>query len=145
MTTPTGIYIKLERSLNAPVAHVYKVLTEASHISRWYGPSDEFEVTVHTWELRVGGDYRVALKTPAGETHIVIGQFKELVPNEKVAYTWSWEGQPAIDTLVTFTIRQAGEKTELTLTHEGFMTEEARTNHEQGWRGSLERLSRTVV
>ena len=52
MTTPTGIYIKLERSLNAPVAHVYKVLTEASHISRWYGPSDEFEVTDLAWIRR---------------------------------------------------------------------------------------------
>ncbi len=144
MTTPTGIHIRFERSLNAPVEHVYKVLTEATHISKWYGPSDEFDVTVHTWEARVGGDYRVALKTPAGETHIVIGEFRELVPNEKVAYTWNWEGQPPMDTLVTFTIRPEGGQTALTLTHEGFPADDVRAQHEQGWTGSLERLSGAV-
>jgi uncharacterized protein YndB with AHSA1/START domain len=142
---PTGISLKYEKSLNAPAEHVYKVLTDAKHIPSWYGPADDFKIKVHKWEARVGGNYRVEFNTPTGETHIVVGQFKELVPNKKVAYTWSWEGQPPMDTLVTFAIRADGGKTQLTFTHEGFPSDEVRGHHEHGWMGSLERLTRAVV
>ena len=145
MTTATGIHLKFERSLDAPVEHVYKVLTESGYISQWYGPSDDFKVTVHRWDARVGGSYRVEFNTPAGETHIVVGEFKELRKNSRVAYTWSWEGQPPLDTLVTFTIRAEGEKTRLTLVHDGFPADEVRAHHEQGWTGSMERLARAVA
>lgn len=145
MTTTTGIHLKFERSLDAPVEHVYKVLTASDSIAKWYGPSDDFKVTVHQWDARLGGNYRVEFNTPGGETHIVVGVFKELVRNEKVAYTWSWEGQPPMDTLVTFTIRPDGQKTKLTLIHDGFPAEEVRAHHEQGWTGSLERLTRAVA
>lgn len=145
MAAAGGIQLNFERKLDAPVAHVYKVLTGTEFISRWFGPSDEFKVTVHQWDARIGGSYRVEFNTPAGETHIVIGTFKELVPNQKVAYTWTWEGRPAMDSLVTFTIRADGNKTLLTLVHGGFPAEEVRDHHQQGWAGSMERLSRAVT
>lgn len=145
MTSDTGIKLEKQLTLNAPAAHVYKVLTQAEHISKWYGPSDEFKITVHKWDCKVGGKYRVEFNTPAGETHIVVGEFKELKPNAKVAYSWSWEGQPPMDTLVTFAIKAAGDKTELAFSHVGFPAEEVRDHHNQGWTGSLERLSRAVA
>jgi uncharacterized protein YndB with AHSA1/START domain len=137
--------LKLERSLNAPAEHVYKVLTDAKHVGRWYGPADDFKVTVHKWEPKVGGKYRVEFISPDGTINIVIGEFKELVPGKKVAYTWTWEGKPVIDTLVTFTLKAVGKRTELTLTHDGFPDADMAGHHNQGWTGCLERLSREVA
>jgi uncharacterized protein YndB with AHSA1/START domain len=137
--------VKMERSLNAPADHVYKVLTDARHIPNWYGPSDDFKVTVHKWEPKVGGKYRVEFNAPDGETNIVVGEFKELVPGKKVAYTWTWEGRPVIDTLVTIVLKPNGKKTDLTLTHEGFPSDDMADHHNQGWTGSMERLMRAVL
>lgn len=145
MTTDTGIKIEKQQTLNAPVDHVYKVLTQAEHIPNWYGPSDDFKITVHQWECKVGGKYRVEFNTPDGTTHIVVGEFKELVPNSRIAYTWDWEGQPVMNSLVTFEIEADGAKTALNFSHIGFPAEEVRDHHNHGWTGSLERLSRAVA
>lgn len=140
----TATPIKLERTLNASVERVFDVLTNPKHIPGWYGPSDDFDIKVHEWDCKVGGKYRVEFGTPEGP-QIVAGEFKELQDNSKVAYTWAWEGQPPMDTLVTFKISADDNKTRLDFTHEGFPSEEAKGHHEQGWTGSLERLQKSVA
>jgi uncharacterized protein YndB with AHSA1/START domain len=144
MSTRTGIQLKLERTFDASLEHVYDVLTKADHIGNWFGPSDDFKITVHEWNASVGGRYRVEFNTPSGETHIVVGEFKELVINTKIAYSWSWEGKPPMDSLVTFEITKVGEKTALSFTHEGFPSDDSRDHHTQGWTGSLERFTRAL-
>ncbi|MEE9312080.1 MAG: SRPBCC domain-containing protein [Planctomycetota bacterium] len=144
MTSETSIKIEMERILNASTARVYEVLTKAEHIPAWYGPSDAYKIKIHHWDCKVGGTYRVEFNTPEGENHIVVGEFKELRPNEKVSYTWSWEGQPPMDTLVTFKLTADGDKTKLDLLHDGFPSEEPRDHHTMGWTGSMDRLEKSV-
>jgi len=144
MTNKTGIKLDIERTLNASIDHVFDVLTKAEHIGNWYGPSDEMEIVVHEWNCQVGGKYRVEFTTPTGETHIAYGEFKEITPHERLAYTWSWENQPAMESLVTFRLKADREKTTLTLVHEGFPTEETCEHHKMGWTASLERFVRVV-
>ena len=144
MSTDTGIKIEKQQTLNAPVEHVFNVLTQGEHIPNWYGPSDDYKVAVKEWDCKVGGKYRVEFNTPAGDRHVVVGEFKELVPNSKVAYSWSWADQPPMDTLVTFELKPDGDKTALTFSHVGFPMEDIRDHHNEGWTGSLERLGRAV-
>jgi uncharacterized protein YndB with AHSA1/START domain len=143
--TTTGYELKLDRTLNAPVERVWKALTEGAQIARWYGPSDDFRIEVMEWDCRVGGDYRVAMHHKEGQTHTCFGTFKTLLPNERIAYSWAWEGQPPMDTLVTFELAAEGDRTHLSFTHAGFPAEEAREQHRMGWTGSLERLQGAVA
>lgn len=144
MTNQSGIRLKFDRTLDASVETVYEALTAKHAIRKWFGPRDDFEITVHAWDCRVGGRYEVEFKTPTGEVHTCYGEFKELVPMKKVSYTWSWKEQPPMDTLVSFVLEANGAKTDLTMTHEGFPAEDVRAHHEQGWTGSIERLLRFV-
>lgn len=145
MTSRAGVALNMERDLDASVETVFTALTSKEAVGGWFGPSDDFEVTVHEWDCREGGRYRVEFNTPAGETHIVIGEFESIVPNRLVSYTWSWEGQPPLDTLVSFHLERKGEgRTHLSFTHEGFPSDDVRGHHEQGWMGSLARLEREV-
>ena len=144
MTSQTGTELRMERSLKARPEAVYAALTSREAIGRWFGPSDDFDVTVHEWDCQLGGRYRVEFNTPTGETHTIVGEFKAIVPNRRVADTWSWEGQPPMDTLVTFQIEGAGDRTNLLFTHEGFPSEDVRDHHETGWMGSMLRLEREV-
>jgi len=62
------------------------------------------------------------------------------VPNERLVFTWQWEGSD-LETLVTLEFKglSAGG-TELTLIHEGFDSEDTRNKHGQGWDGCLANL-----
>ncbi|MEX2530017.1 MAG: SRPBCC domain-containing protein [Gemmatimonadota bacterium] len=135
--------LRMERRLEAPVERVWEALTARDWIPRWYGPGNDFEIEVLEWECRVGGGYRVAMHA-GEETHTCYGTFRTVEPRRRVAYTWAWEGQPPMDTLVTFQIQPDGDSTQLIFTHEGFPAEEAREQHQQGWTGSLEQLAAAV-
>jgi glutathione S-transferase len=137
--------LKFEQTLDAPVERVWKAITDGKEVGKWYGPADEFRIEVLAWDCRVGGAYKVAMFSPQGGPHVVVGVFKEITPGRKLAYSWAWEGGLPMETLVTFTLKANGRKTDLPLTHEGFPNEGIRDNHNGGWTGSLERLARAVA
>jgi uncharacterized protein YndB with AHSA1/START domain len=91
-----------------------------------------------------GGRYRVAMRDPQGSTYTCFGVFREVDAPRRLSYTCSWEGQPPMDTLVAFDLAESGGATLLRFSHTGFPAGEAAARHEEGWTGSLERLSRTV-
>lgn len=71
------------------------------------------------------------------------GTYEQIVPNEKLVFTWRWESwntETHKDTLVTVELNAVGNKTELVLTHERFRDENMRKEHNQGWEGCLARL-----
>ncbi|MEZ5991577.1 MAG: SRPBCC domain-containing protein [Planctomycetota bacterium] len=138
----TGPTISLERDLPATPSRVFELLCRPESIPKWLGPSDEFRVTAHEWDCRPGGRYRVEFNAPDGETNVVVGEFREVVKDKRLAFTWTWEGKPVIDSLVTLQLKAAGEGTHLQLTHTGFPDVEMRDHHNFGWIGTLDRLGR---
>ena len=147
MTTPTKpeIMVRLERLLEASPETVYRALSDPAHLVRWYAPSDDFVVEVHEWDLRPGGRFRISMKHRAGTVHTPVGVFREVVPGRRICHTWTWEGEPVMDTLVTLEIVAAPGGTAITLTHTGFPSAEAAGKHQEGWVGCLARLAETVT
>jgi uncharacterized protein YndB with AHSA1/START domain len=145
LSTPKTYELKLEKTLNAPVAKVWKALTEGVQIPAWYGPMDEFRVEVHQWDCKPGGKYRVAMHAPDGNVYTCIGEFKEIKPTQRLSYTWSWEGQDPMDSLVVFTIAPKGGETVLRLSHTGLPSAESKEQHDQGWVGCLAQLEARVA
>jgi uncharacterized protein YndB with AHSA1/START domain len=72
----------------------------------------------------------------------VSGAYREVVPNEKLVFTWAWRSTPERESLVTILIAPDGGGSLLTLIHEQFFDEAARDRHELGWTGSLDKLER---
>lgn len=142
---PKSSELKLERSLRAPIQKVWRALTRGEEIARWFGPSDEFRIEVLEWDCRSGGEYRVVMHDPDGKAYTCFGAFRDVEEPRRLTYTWSWEGQSPMDTLVAFELAEDGSATRLSFRHTGFPSDEARDQHEQGWTGSLERLSRLIA
>jgi uncharacterized protein YndB with AHSA1/START domain len=91
-------------------------------------------------DARVGGRFRLIMRSPDGETHDVSGVYREVVSNQKLVFTWAWRSTPERESLVTIMLKPDGDGTLLTLTHEQFFDEPARDRHQSGWTGSLEKL-----
>jgi uncharacterized protein YndB with AHSA1/START domain len=133
--------LTLKRRIAAPPAKVYAAWTDPQKITQWFGPAGA-EVISAEADARVGGRYRMVFRTPDGEEHDVSGSYRDVVPNEKLTFTWMWRTMPERASQVTITLQADGDGTMLTLFHEQFFDEPARDRHQAGWSGTLEKLAR---
>jgi len=103
------------------------------------GPGEVKALSVEA-DPRDGGRYRWLMQAPNGEQHDVSGVYREVIPNEKLVFTWAWKSTPERESLVTLTFKPDDGGTLMTLTHEQFFDEEARDRHNQGWTGAMPKL-----
>lgn len=134
--------LTLKRRLNATPRKVYEAWTRAENMKAWWGPQEGDEVLLLETDVRVGGRFHIVFRALDGEEHSVSGIYREVVPDEKLVFSWAWRSTPERESLVTVALRAEGEGTMLTLTHEQFFDEKARDNHRTGWVGALDKLER---
>ena len=143
MSIATSVLIEpsltLKRRLKAAPAEVYAAWTDPEKIVKWFGP-DAGPVKQADTDVRLGGRYAVTFHTEDGEQHHVSGVYREVVPNEKLVFTWAWRTMPERESLVTILVKPDGSGTLLTLIHERFFDEAARDRHREGWSGCLDKL-----
>ncbi len=141
-SSPTTAVLEIVRTFNAPRQLVFDAFTSFEVMKTWMGP-EVCKVQGGSMDFKVGGEYHFEMKTPHGDT-AVGGRYVGITPPEKIAFTWRWldddEWLP-VDSLVVFEFKDLGDKTELRLVHTGFPSLESRNNHDQGWCGSLDKLS----
>ena len=131
--------LTIRRRLNATAAKVYAAWTQPAQLMRWMQPLDNTCIHAEA-DVRVGGRFRVILRGANGEEHDVSGTYLEVVPDEKLVFTWAWRSTPERESRVTVTLRADGPATELTLKHERFFDEAARDSHNEGWTSSIDQL-----
>lgn len=141
MATTTKPSLTLKRRLKASPAKAFGAWTQPQDIAKWMGPANIVSVVAET-NVRVGGQYHIQMRTSDNEEHNVGGVYREIVPNERLVYTWAWKSTPERESLVTVTFKPDGDGTILTLTHEHFFDEEARDRHQYGWTGALDKLEK---
>jgi uncharacterized protein YndB with AHSA1/START domain len=140
-----GHSLTLERRLKAAPDQVWRAWTDPQALMRWFAPSDDFETPTVECDLRVGGRYRIVMKSPDGELHDVRGVYREIVPNERLVFSWAWQSEPDDESIVTITLRPDGAGTELTLQHDKLPSVTSRDKHQHGWIGCLDRLERDAL
>jgi uncharacterized protein YndB with AHSA1/START domain len=140
-STVTKPSLTIKRRLNAAPAKVFSAWTDPEKIKRWFGPG-AVQCTRASFDPRVGGRFEIAATSPDGKNHNVGGVVREVVPNEKLVYTWAWKSTPEQESLVTVLFKPDGDGTLLTLTHEQFSDADARDRHQNGWNGALDKLEK---
>jgi uncharacterized protein YndB with AHSA1/START domain len=138
---PSELALHMKRVLPASRPLVFNALTEPDELAKWWGPSGFTAPSVEV-DLRAGGSYRIAMQPPDDELFFLSGEFLEVDPPARVAYTFRWEDPDPDDqeTVVTLSLGDLGESTELVFTQRAFATEGRRALHEQGWTDGLNRL-----
>jgi uncharacterized protein YndB with AHSA1/START domain len=91
-------------------------------------------------DVRPGGRYRIRFHMPDGEEHEVSGMYEEVVPHERLVFSWAWRSTPERVSRVTLTLRPAGGGTELDFRHARFFDAQARERHAHGWAVAFEKL-----
>jgi uncharacterized protein YndB with AHSA1/START domain len=138
----TETTLTLRRTYPASREKIFQAWTDPQALSRWFAPSPAHRCAEVVADLRVGGRYRIDMRTPEGHSHPVGGVYREIRAPERLVFTWRWE-KPEMDegeTIVTVQLYERGAATEMELTHE-LSTVESRDKHAWGWNGCLAGLS----
>jgi uncharacterized protein YndB with AHSA1/START domain len=117
VTLPADDQILIKREFAAPKHLVYKALTTPELVKRWWS-SDYGDMTVADIDLRVGGKWRYAMVTKDGDEVAFHGEYREIVPNERIVSTEAYEGAPDADAnaaVNTMTLTDADGATILTV------------------------------
>jgi uncharacterized protein YndB with AHSA1/START domain len=117
VTLPADDQILITREFAAPKHLVYKALTTPELVKRWWS-SDYGDMTVADIDLRVGGRWRFVMVTKDGAEVAFHGEYREIVPNERIVSTEVYEGAPDADenaAVNTVTLKDANGATMMTV------------------------------
>lgn len=137
----------LSRLLHVPRELAFRVWTSPQHLANWWGPRDDagrdFSTPSIEVDFRVGGHYRICIRSPQGEDYWQRGTYREIDAPERIVFSFAWEEPEGSSplTFVTVTFEEKGpEQTLLTFRQTGFPTLEARDSHQGGWGEVLDRF-----
>jgi uncharacterized protein YndB with AHSA1/START domain len=137
--------LEMKRVVPAAPSVVFHAFGDASELAKWWGPNG-FTTPSLEFDPRVGAGYRIEMRPPAGDPFHLTGEFREVEPPARLAYTFVWEPPDPddVETLVDLSFREVGESTEVVLTQGPFKTEGRRALHRDGWTDSFDKLERLV-
>jgi uncharacterized protein YndB with AHSA1/START domain len=98
----------ITRMFDAPAPMLFALWSKPEHMKHWMGPSN-FICPEAEIDFRVGGAYRVLIKSPEHGDNWFGGVYREIVPNKRLVFTFSWENDgpsAGIETIVTITRRE---------------------------------------
>ncbi|HVR88443.1 MAG TPA: SRPBCC domain-containing protein [Candidatus Limnocylindria bacterium] len=114
VTLPSDREILITRVFDAPRELVFKACTDPDLIPRWWGPR-AFTTTVEKMDLRPGGKWRFLNRAPDGNEYGFEGEYREVVPPERIVDTFEFDGVPGKVQVQTATFTERDGKTELTI------------------------------
>jgi uncharacterized protein YndB with AHSA1/START domain len=112
VTLPAEDQILIEREFAAPAFLLWRAITEPDLVRRWWH-ANRGEVTVCEIDLRVGGKWRYAMRPFRGDEFAFHGEFLEIVPNEKIIQTETFEPFPDATATNTMTLSEKNGVTHL--------------------------------
>jgi uncharacterized protein YndB with AHSA1/START domain len=124
--------IQREMTIDADAATVFAFFTDPDRLIRWIGVSAELEP-------ERGGIMMIDVKPGL----VARGEFKEVVPVSRLAYTWGWEGGekvPPGSSLIEIDLVPKNGTTLVRFTHSGLPADEV-APHRDGWNHYLNRLT----
>jgi uncharacterized protein YndB with AHSA1/START domain len=114
VTLPADDQILITRGFDAPKHLVYRAFTTPELVKRWWH-ANRGEMTVAEIDLRVGGKWRYAMVADGGIEVAFHGEYREIVPNERIVSTEIFEGMPDAEAVNTLTLREEDGRTTLTI------------------------------
>jgi uncharacterized protein YndB with AHSA1/START domain len=140
-----ALTLELVRLFPAPPAEVFAAVSDPDELVKWWGPAG-FTVPSLEFPARAGEGYRIEMQPPEGDAFYLTGEFREVDPPTRLAYTFVWEDPDPddVETLVVLGFRDLGESTEVSLRQGPFRTEARHALHRDGWSESFDKLERLI-
>ena len=137
-STDTARELVIVRTFDAPRELVWRAWNDPEHARAW-GPKG-FTTPMREFDPRPGGRWHALMIAPDGTEYRQHGVVREVVPPERLAFTFIWDDSPDVEMLVTVTFAERGGKTEMTFRQTGLPSDASRDGHREGWTEAFVRL-----
>ncbi len=148
VTLPADDQILITREFDAPKRLVYRAWTTPDLVSRWW-IGERGEMTTCEIDLRVGGAWRYVMIAHGGFEVAFHGEYRAIVPDERIVSTEVFEGMPDAEALTTATFAEADGRTtlEILVQHASREHRDAHINSgmEAGMQESMDRLEQVAL
>ncbi|MGH2992420.1 MAG: SRPBCC family protein [Solirubrobacterales bacterium] len=133
--------LEMKRVLPAAPSVVFATFSDPNELAKWWGP-EGFTTPSLEFDPRVGGTYRIEMQPPQGDAFYLTGEFRDVDPPARLAYTFAWEDPDPddVENLVRLSFRDLGGSTEVAFAQGPFKTEARRGLHRDGWTDSFDKL-----
>jgi uncharacterized protein YndB with AHSA1/START domain len=147
-TTPSDREIGMSRVFDAPRELVWAAYTDPKHVANWWGQRSSTTI-VDKMDVRPGGEWRYIQRAPDGTEYAFRGEYREIVPPEKLVSTFEFEGMPGQVVVDSATFEEQNGKTTVTVLST-FDSKEARdgmlqSGMEEGANESWDRLAELLA
>jgi uncharacterized protein YndB with AHSA1/START domain len=131
----------MNRVLPAPPRVVFDAFADPDKLARWWGPAG-FTVPSVDFKPRAGEPYRIEMQPPEGDAFHLVGEFREVDPPRRLAFTFVWQPPDPddVETLVELSFQDLGDSTGVAFTQGDFRTPPRRELHRDGWADTFDRL-----
>ncbi len=149
ISKPAADELRITRVFNAPRELVFKAWTTPAMLEHWFGCA-AFTTMFAEADMRVGGEWRVGMRSPEGDNYLAYGVYKAIVPVEHLALTHQWDRMTAEvnparhETLVTVDLYVEKNGTRMEFRQTGLATEASRASHQGGWGDSFDALAKVL-
>jgi len=148
VTLPSDEQILITREFDAPVELVFRAYTTPELVRRWWH-ANRGEITLCEIDLRVGGGWRYVMTAQGGFEVGFHGEYREIVPNERIVSTEIYEGAPDAPAVDTATFTEVDGRTTLSILvqHSSRENRDAHINSgmEDGLQDAMELLEGVAV
>lgn len=138
-----GMTLSISKTIRAPRARVFAAWTDPAILTQWFGP-ENMTCERADVDLRVGGAYSIVMAATDGSRRTTAtGEYTQIVPNQKLQFTWHGCWRPDEISIVTVAFRDSSVPgaTDVTILHERIAAEDSARGYESGWTGCLNKLS----
>lgn len=123
VSTPSDREIRTERVFNAARSRVWRAMTDPAQVAQWWGRGNKLEI--ERMEVERGGHWRYVEHGPEGK-HGFEGRYREVTPEERIVYTFEWDGMPGYVLVDTVLLQDLGDGRTKIVTISLFHTTEER-------------------
>jgi uncharacterized protein YndB with AHSA1/START domain len=150
-----ALTLQLRRVIKGSRRRVFEAWTKPELLRQWFGPAARTVAEVSS-DLRVNGAFCIQMSGEAGSCvppaeagapprrAVATGKYTEIVPYERLSFTWRGDWGEMEDTQVTLEFNEVPGGTEVVLTHTNFATREMLEGHNKGWSESLDKLAKFI-
>ncbi|MFY9560235.1 MAG: SRPBCC domain-containing protein [Terriglobales bacterium] len=133
--TPDQDAVALEIHIAAPPERVFQAITDPRQLLQWWGQKGMYRCTQWSTDVRPGGQWRSeGVSDQDGSPFHVGGEYLEVDPPRRLAYTWNASWCSHLKTVVQWDLESTSGGTLARVRHSGFAGDAAQaTGHRQGW------------
>ncbi|HVZ79431.1 MAG TPA: SRPBCC domain-containing protein [bacterium] len=139
--TQENLVLVVQRKIKASPERLFDAWTKPELMRQWFRAREKMTTPVAEADLKVGGPWKVVMRTDEGKEFPNNGKYLELDRPNKLVFTWHPMGMADYETKVTLRFKKISDGfTEMTLTHEGLRDQDWYNKHQGGWIGCVDSL-----